>query len=63
MHMKSHLPSIYFYLNLQINNFFKKATLIYNLDKDLFDIHTRARLPGVGVKGERKGSGLIGVKI
>ena len=24
---------------------------IYNLDKDLFDIHTRASLPGVGVKG------------
>ena len=36
---------------------------IYNLDKDLFDIHTRARLPGVGVEGGRKGSSLIRMKI
>ena len=36
---------------------------IYNLDKDLFEIHTRARLPEVGVKGGRKGPSLIRMKI
>ena len=36
---------------------------IYNLDKDLFDIHTRAHLPGVGVEGGRKGCSLIRMKI
>ena len=29
MHMKIHFSTIFFYLNLQINNFFKKATLMY----------------------------------
>ena len=36
---------------------------IYNLDKDLFDIPMRARLPGAGVEGGRKGSSLIRMKI
>ena len=31
MHMKTHFPTISFYLNLQINNFLKTARLIYTI--------------------------------
>ena len=31
MHMKTHVPLISFYLKLFINNFFKMATLMYNV--------------------------------
>ena len=36
---------------------------IYNLDKDLFDIHMRVFHPGVGGTGGRKGCSLIVMKI